>query len=281
MNKIHRRPTVVATAVLLTGVAASMAGNVQAIHLDKEPPGVGAHLSAFFWPLILLFVVELLIHTPWLSNWRDRLTKGFVVLLVAATAAWVSYWHMAHVLSEYGYDVASRYAGPLAADAAMVLAALALNRIGQARQAAMAEPALSMSMDYSRPIGPMSAPVQAVQVATATQEDAETSAAIMSNPMAYMSKPTVADEAQSYLDRLSTELDSGTTAAYPVSPAPMSNVVKLDSVPDTARDMIQVWLDAPVDSRPTPGQADALVAAAHEVTARTARRWRDALKASA
>lgn len=131
----HRRPTIVATAVLAIGVLASLAGNVQAINLDNKAPGVGAHISAVFWPVALFAMVELLLHTPWLAIWRDRLTKGAAVVLVAGVAAWVSYWHLANVLSHYGYDVASRYAGPLAIDAAMVLATLALNRVGHARRA--------------------------------------------------------------------------------------------------------------------------------------------------
>lgn len=134
----YRRPTFVATAVLTTGVLASLAGNLQAINLDNAAPGVGAHISAVFWPVILFGTVELLIHTPWLANWRDRLTKASVVLLVAGVAAWVSYWHLANVLSHYGYDMASRYAGPLAIDAAMVLATLALNRVGHARRGQVA-----------------------------------------------------------------------------------------------------------------------------------------------
>lgn len=130
----HRRPLIVATTVLVVGVATSVAGNVQAINLDAADPGVGQHISAVFWPAMLFLMVELLLHTPWLSNWRDHLTKIAAVVCVAAVAGWVSYWHLAHVLSDYGYDVASRYAGPLAVDVAVGLATLALNRIGHARR---------------------------------------------------------------------------------------------------------------------------------------------------
>jgi hypothetical protein len=145
----HRRATAVATAVLVAGVLASLAGNLQAINLDNARPGVGAYVSAVIWPLWLFGTVELLLHTPWLSNWRDRLTKAAAMLLVASVAAWVSYWHLANVLSHYGYDVASRYAGPLAIDAAMVLAALALNRVGQARRRVQDMPRM---LDKPRPM---------------------------------------------------------------------------------------------------------------------------------
>jgi hypothetical protein len=145
-KRTHTRAAKVATLVLVLGVLASLAGNLQAIYLDNARPGIGAVISAMVWPLAVLGMVELLLHTPWLANWRDHLTKLATVLLVAAVATWVSYWHLANVLSHYGYDVASRYAGPLAIDAAMVLAALALNRIGLARRA----PVVS---DMALPIG--------------------------------------------------------------------------------------------------------------------------------
>lgn len=256
--KTHRRPLVVATTVLLAGAAASLAGNVQAIYLDNAAPGVGAVISAVIWPLFLLGAIELLIHTPWLANWRDNLTKLAVTTFVGAVAAYLSYFHLAHVLSAYGYDTVSRYAGPLAIDAAMAMATLALNRVGQARRVAK-RVATGMVLSYARPIGPMPAPVVAKPIPVAS----------------------VADEAQHYLDRLSAELDATTTPAHPievnpVSPAPRSNEIKPESVPAGAAEMIYAWA-ASGPLRPTPGDADALVAGAHGVSTRTARRWRDAL----
>jgi hypothetical protein len=135
----HRRSIIAATATLITGAVASLAGNLQAINLDNANPGLGEHASAILWPALLLLTVETLIHTPWLATWRDNLTKLAITALVFAVAAWVSYWHLANVLSHYGYDVASRYAGPLSIDAAMVLATIALNRVGQARRDEMSK----------------------------------------------------------------------------------------------------------------------------------------------
>lgn len=132
--KTYRRALIVATLVLIGGISASLAGNLVAINLDNADPGFGEHVSAVLWPLLLFGVVEMLIHTPWVANWRDHLTKLATTIGVGAVAAWVSYWHLANVLSHYGYDVASRYAGPLSMDMGMVMAALALNRVGQARR---------------------------------------------------------------------------------------------------------------------------------------------------
>lgn len=184
MSKPHTRPMAVATLVLAAGVATSLAGNLQAIHLDNARPGVGAHVSAIIWPLFLFASIEVLLHTPWLVNWRDRLTKGLAIGLVGAVAAYVSYFHLAHVLSNYGYDRASRYAGPLAIDACMAMATLALNRVGQARRAV--------------------ASVRPAEVATG-------------EPAEIVSHANAADEAESYIRRLAAELDSTTTPAVPVS----------------------------------------------------------------
>lgn len=268
--KTHRRPLIVATTVLLAGAAASLAGNVQAIYLDNAAPGVGAVISAVIWPLFLLGAIELLIHTPWLANWRDNLTKLAVTIFVGAVAAYLSYFHLAHVLSAYGYDTVSRYAGPLAIDAAMAMATLALNRVGQARRGHVVKSAGQMVLSYAGPIGPM----------PATAEDLAKTIVLpgYDSPILARHEASVADEAQHYLSRLATELDSSTTPAAPIevnSTTPAR--VRPESVPDTARELIQAWAQAPAKDRPRPGQADEAVAVVHNVSTRTARGWRDAL----
>lgn len=213
----HRRPMIVATSVLVLGVAATLAGNLQAINLDNANPGVGAYISAIWWPLALFGVVELLIHTPWLANWRDRMTKGAVLVAVASVAAWVSYWHLANVLSHYGYDVASRYAGPVAIDAAMVLAALALDRVVQARRGHV-----SKRVDIQLATGgivhgprPMLWTADGVVHKPAKDTTAEVDKAISE------AGQDVANEAESWLAGLASRVeDTTSTLPVPVSPAP-------------------------------------------------------------
>lgn len=130
-----RRPTAVATLVLIAGAAASVAINVKAISLGHAPEA-GAYVSGIAWPLALFGAIELLVHTPWAKSKSDQWIKGAVLIIVAGVAAWVSYWHGAHVLSYWGYDEVSRYAGPLVADAAMGLATLALQRVAMAKRLA-------------------------------------------------------------------------------------------------------------------------------------------------
>jgi hypothetical protein len=268
-TKTHRRPATVATLTLLGGIAASLSGNLQAINLDNHQPGIGAYISAVVWPMTLLAVVEVLIHTPWLRTWRDGLTKAAAVGLVGAMAAYISYFHLAHTLSAYGYDVASRYAGPLAIDAAMVMATLALNRVGHARRAlasVQAEPVQVAQQDTPPP-------VQYV----ATQADVDESEAAFRGEGIPDMDSGVADEAQHYLKRLSTVLDVTTTPAVPVQAGRVVTRINPASVPADAAKQIMAWLVAPYTVRPRAGQVDEAIAAQFEVSPRTARGWRDAL----
>lgn len=262
-TKTHRRPAAVATLTLLGGIAASLAGNLQAINLDNHQPGIGAYVSAIVWPLTLLAVVEVLIHTPWMRNWRDRLTKAVGVGLVGAMAAYISYFHLAHTLSAYGYDVVSRYAGPLAIDAAMVMATLALNRVGHARRAVAS--GQEDSKGWTEPIENLDE---------------------MNGPPAYTfpamdirpERTTVADEAQHYLDRLAADLDVSTTPAAPVQiTRAVATRINPASVPADAAEQISAWLTADFQARPRAGQVDEAIAAQFDVSPRTARGWRDAL----
>ena len=279
-TKTHRRPAAVATLTLLGGIAASLAGNLQAINLDNHQPGIGAYVSAIVWPLTLLAVVEVLIHTPWMRNWRDRLTKAVGVGLVGAMAAYISYFHLAHTLSAYGYDVVSRYAGPLAIDAAMVMATLALNRVGHARRAVDSDQE-GTTLDTT----------SATTLATVQELDSQTRMATelldeMNGPPAYTfpamdirpERTTVADEAQHYLDRLAADLDVSTTPAAPIQiTRAVATRINPASVPADAAKQISAWLTADFQARPRAGQVDEAIAAQFDVSPRTARGWRDAL----
>lgn len=285
----HRRPLVVATTVLVLGVAASLAGNLQAINLDNASPGVGAYVSATAWPLLLFGVVELLIHTPWLANWRDRVTKGAVLVAVASVAAWVSYWHLANVLSHYGYDQASRYAGPVAIDAAMVLAALALDRVVQARRVdkdnavdnGQADKPWT-TPDPDRPLLSTDVTVADVQAewtghvdtALANAEDKDTQE--LSNVQAEVDKAIgqtgqeLANETEDWLASLSTRIEDRThTPPVQVSkPLPQRVSKRVDIPEDEATELAK----AGVDSGLKAGEIAELLAGYYGVSARTIRR---------
>lgn len=248
--KSYRRSLVVATSVLVLGIAASLAGNVQAISLEDSTPSAGAYISAIVWPLFLFGSIELLIHTPWMQVRRDALTKGATVILVAFVSLWESYWHLVHVLASYGYDSVGKHLGPLAVDAAMGLATLSLNRVGQ----------MSRAIDV-----PATAPATTV---TAPQPDV-TETAVQG----------VGDEVEAWLAASGTMEDAAEVRPISVPPALVrSNEIKPESVPESARLMFKIWANADETDRPTASSMYALVAGDHDVSPRTVRRWYTAVR---
>jgi hypothetical protein len=204
-----------------------------------------------------------LLHTPWMDNWRDRLTKAAAILLVAGVAAWVSYWHLANVLSHYGYDVASRYAGPLAIDMGMVLATLALNRIGRARRLANGQDGYWMAL--STPEDRKVAEDIGATVANAPDTDAIT--------------PDALDTDVSLFERLEREMATDNpTLPVPVSPGPAGvRQGKLDAE-DSEAARAQAAA-ARANGMPAGAIAEAL-GTAYGVSARTIRRqpwWTDTM----
>jgi hypothetical protein len=272
-RKPHTRALIVSMTVLLGGIAVSLAGNVQAINLDR-PAGIGETLSALVWPLFLFWAIEVMLHTPWVRSWRDGLTKWVGLAGAAFIALYVSYGHLEHVLDAYGYDSVASHVGPLAVDVTMAMATLSLNRVGQSRRAHLATldtPDLSKPTTY-----------------VASEEDARVSADIMANPMSYVGpfvapSPSSADglaQDESVWQSLVSRLDvqDEPSLAAPVSPAPAgSNRVRPSSVPDQAVVLLMAWYTADATTRPTPGDVDRLVAADLDVSTRTARRYREAL----
>jgi len=268
-TKAHRRPAVIATVVLILGIAASLGGNLQAINLGDAKPGAGAYISALFWPLALFLAIEIMLHTPWVNSWRDALTKWVGLVGVAGLALWISYGHLLHVLAAYGYDTVSSHVGPLAIDGLMAMATLALNRIGQARDGHVATPMTVLAS-------------AAATVASATVDTIET---LATGEMPATAEPTRADDWPSLEEDRDRELaempPAGKAPEVPAPPAeeaPAGPVaVKLTTVPALAAKRITEALE----SGATAAQLTALDAALADEglagSARTARRWRAAV----
>jgi len=252
--KSHTRPLIVATLVLTSGVAASLAGNLQAINLDSARPGIGQYISAIIWPLFLFGAIEVMLHTPWVKSWRDGLTKWAGLTSVAGVSLWVSYDHLVHVLTAYGYDTVSAHIGPLAIDLTMAMATMALNRIGQSRRGETVPERLI----------------------TVTEVGAD---ALVTQPV----DPGWTPEDEAMLRSWEADM-AGLDVVVPISPgAPAlarSNEVKPESVPYMATEYFRAWDKTPAKDRPTATFRNILVGTEFEVSARTARRWYEATKAS-
>jgi hypothetical protein len=107
-------------ATLMVGVAASVAANV----LHAQPRLIGQLIAA--WPpLALLLTVELISRVP-----VDRLLLAAARLVattgIASIAAYVSYFHMASVVSRYGEHNPNPYLLPLSVDGLVVVASISL-----------------------------------------------------------------------------------------------------------------------------------------------------------
>ncbi len=105
---------------LALGVAASIAANV----LHARDNLISQAIAA--WPpLALLLTVELIsrvpVHRRVLAAVRIAATA-----VIAAIAAWVSYWHMAGVTARYGETSTSAHLMPLCVDGLIVVASISL-----------------------------------------------------------------------------------------------------------------------------------------------------------
>lgn len=276
--KTHRRPVVMASTVLVGGIIVSLWFNLKAISLEPNA-GPGAYVSGILWPVFLLVSIELLIHTPWRKGWADTATKGGVLILVAGVAAWISYWHGVHVLDFWGYDEIGKRVGPVVPDAAMALATLALQRVGQARRLATTE---DVAMATQAPVA-TGQPATVMDVLDARGQAAINRMMAEAKATDPLAMPTLDEDWGGLEDEVAAWVAEAQTA--PTAPAAPSAAqdeteagtedapVKLTKVPAAAAMMIRDLLAA----KTAPADLDGKVAAEHGTSPRTARRWRGAV----
>lgn len=120
-------------ATLALGVIASTVANV--LHAHDNP--ISQTIAA--WPpLALLATIELISRVPVFTRWLAGV-RFTATALIAGIAAWVSYWHMADVISRYGEIGASPYLIPLTVDGLVVVASVCLVELGSRIRALSAE----------------------------------------------------------------------------------------------------------------------------------------------
>ena len=107
-------------ATLVLGVAASVAANV--LHADRN---VISQTIAAWPPLALLLTVEWISRVP-VTRRTLATARIAATVVIAAIAAWVSYWHMAAVAARYGEIGASPYLLPISVDGLIVVASISL-----------------------------------------------------------------------------------------------------------------------------------------------------------
>jgi hypothetical protein len=93
-------------------------------------------LATGFWtPVALFLALEMVERVPAKGPWGTARRAG--VGVIALIAAWVSYWHLAHIFTVGGADPVSAHAMPFTVDVLMALARGAMH--------AKAAPALARS----------------------------------------------------------------------------------------------------------------------------------------
>jgi hypothetical protein len=274
----------VAYVALLVGAGLSIAGNVANVYRTR-----GAAVDtldvvlAVAFPGLVVLMVEVFVSARWKGlGWPMQVLRWVGTLAIGAVAMRVSWTHLHELMLSRGQagDVATF--GPLAIDALAIMAtALILAGRGRALPAPTAtETADEILARRQDEANKLAARTAIVFPAVATQAEADESAAIVANPGAYL-ETGVADEARTWLDTLAETTSGETTAAFPVSPAPMSNTVKPEAVPAEAREALEMWTAASPAERPTAKVRNEILASAHNVSTRTIRRWASALGESA
>jgi len=273
----------IAYVALFLSAGLSIAGNVaDTFRVRGEATDILDVILAGAAPALVLLTVELFVSQLWSRSLGYQVLRWIGCMGIGALAMGVSWVHLNDLLSSRGQMDIVATAWPFAIDGMAIMATgLLLSTRGKGRPglAAAMSTAVSDVLDTFDPAGPRTPYV-------ATEEDARVSADIMANPMDYVSPSSQegrdAEDSvwQGLVGRLGGQGEP--TLPAPVSPAPVgSNRVRPESVPAEAAALILTWLGAPADSRPTPGEADALVAGALGRHPRTARRWRDAVTAEA
>jgi hypothetical protein len=119
LSQLRRLRWILRLALTL-GVTASIAANV----LHARDNLISQTIAA--WPpLALLLTVELISRVP-VHRRAPAAVRVAATAVIAAIAAWVSYWHIAGVAARYGEDRVSAHLVPLCVDGLIVVASISL-----------------------------------------------------------------------------------------------------------------------------------------------------------
>lgn len=130
-----RRIRWIVRLALTLGVAASVAANV----LHARDNAISQTVAA--WPpLALLLTVELISRVP-VHRRALAAIRIAATAIIAAIAAWVSYWHMAGVTARYGESPTSAHLMPICVDGLIVVASISLVELAARIRALDAQPA--------------------------------------------------------------------------------------------------------------------------------------------
>lgn len=269
----------VAYVSLGVGAGVSVAGNIADTHRIAEDSGrTPDNLDIFiagFWPAAVLLVIEMFVSRLWPKSfgaqtirWSASITFGFI-------AAFMSWIHLSDLLLSRAQPETVATLGPLAIDGLAIMAtALILAARGHRVDTPAPAPAKRwvVGADGESVVpAPSASEGPARPLSAWTQDNA---------PASPVDMPSVDIWA-----RLDSELgapDSEPSAPagalpVPVSPAPGGRV-RVDNIPDSARELILAWVSAPDSERPSWTDAEKIIAGDAGRHPRTVRGWRKALE---
>jgi hypothetical protein len=266
----------VAYVALFTGAGLSIAGNVANVVRTRgaEVDSLDVVLAVAF-PALVVLMVEVFVSSRWRGlSWPMQILRWLGTLSIGAVAMRVSWVHLNELMASRGQSADVATLGPLAIDFLAIMAT-ALILAGRGRSV------------------PAPVHVDTPEEILANRQ-AELDRKLARTAPLVDVQPEHLGNADEYLARLDKDVDTAgdmwtrlasdasgqePTLPVPVSPAPASRA-KVDTIPDTAKELYLAWTRADESERPRVGQADMLVAAEHGVSTRTARGWRAALLVS-
>ncbi|MGL4745025.1 MAG: hypothetical protein ACRCYX_12505 [Dermatophilaceae bacterium] len=122
----------VAWATVVVAGGLTIAAQVAHVYVVDVRPSVGAVVASVAWPVLTLAALELMLRVPWPSGLPWQATRLGGVGGVGLLAAVASYTHVSGLLIHYGEGPVVAYAGPIAIDGLLLMAAVALIACGRA-----------------------------------------------------------------------------------------------------------------------------------------------------
>ncbi|MDT5028295.1 MAG: hypothetical protein QOE61_4721 [Micromonosporaceae bacterium] len=186
-------------------MAASVAANI--LHANPNP--ISQTISA--WPpLALLLTVELVSRIP-VYRRSLAVVRVFATAAIAGIAAWVSYWHMSAVASQYGERGASGYLLPITVDGLIVVGSVSLVELaGRIRAVEDAPAAAPMAAAIPAVAAPAIVPAPAAPLMPARPRVATPARSTRSTVTANVAAPVaLKPNGQPYSERHTRRLRTG------------------------------------------------------------------------
>lgn len=258
----------VAYVSLGVGAGLSVAGNLADTYRIRGSAVDNVDLVLAVGPPVATLLVAEMFVSPWPRRWSIQAVRWVTTIIVGLLAAVVSWIHLSDLLASRGQHASVAILWPLAIDG---LAIMAMAKILSTRGHVTTAPVATGQPDLATDIDPGWTPAMKRDHALATEPGDVASAVdrvLVTWPDPVATQPLSLDG-----QRLATEVDTflatvDTHVARPTARPARTSAALMDQVYELYRSWNPDALSA--------AEVDTLMAAHFEVSARTARRWRNA-----